>query len=54
MGIDSSRGTVTLADVQNHVETISLPDPLLLKTLKPGDRVDVTYKEAVDVSLDPV
>jgi Cu/Ag efflux protein CusF len=54
VGVDSSRGTVTLADAKNHVETLGLPDPSLLKTLKPGDRVDVTYKEAIDVSLEPV
>jgi Cu/Ag efflux protein CusF len=54
VGTDPSRNTVTLADAQNHVETLGLPDPSLLRTLKPGDRVDVTYKEAVDVSLEPV
>jgi Cu/Ag efflux protein CusF len=54
VGTDPSRNTVTLADAQNHVETLGLPDPSLLGTLKPGDRVDVTYKEAVDVSLEPV
>jgi hypothetical protein len=54
VGVDSSRGTVTLADAKNHVETLGLPDPSLLKTLKPGDRVDVTYKEAIDVSLELV
>lgn len=52
VAVDPSRGTVTLADANNHVETLSLPDQPIVKTLKPGDKVDVTYKEAIDVSLD--
>jgi Cu/Ag efflux protein CusF len=54
VGVDPSRGTITLADAKNHVETLGLPDPMMLKTLKPGDNVDVTYKLAIDVSLEPV
>jgi hypothetical protein len=54
VGVDPSRGTITLADANNYVETLGLPDPSLLKTLKPGDLVDVTYKEAIDVSLEPI
>ena len=53
MGVDQSRGTITLADSKNHVETLGMPDPSLLKTVKPGDHVDVTYREAIDVSLEP-
>jgi Cu/Ag efflux protein CusF len=54
VGVDPSRGTITLADAKNHVETLGLPDPSMLKTLKPGDNVDVTYKLAIDVSLEPM
>jgi Cu/Ag efflux protein CusF len=54
VGVDPSRGTVTLADAKNHVEALSMPDSSVLKTLKPGDHVEVTYKEAIDVSLVPV
>ncbi|MEA2733032.1 MAG: hypothetical protein QOF70_7507 [Acetobacteraceae bacterium] len=54
VAVDSSRGTITLADANNKVETLSVPDPTVLKTLKPGDHVDVTYREAIDVSLDPI
>lgn len=53
VGVDPSRGTITLADSKNHVETLGMPDPSLLKTVKPGDHVDVTYREAIDVSLEP-
>lgn len=54
VGVAPSRGTITLADANNHVETLSVPDPSLLKTLKPGDNVDVTYREAIDISLKSV
>jgi hypothetical protein len=54
VGIDPSRGTITLADARNQVETLGVPDPSMLATLKPGDNVDVIYKEAIDVSLEPV
>jgi Cu/Ag efflux protein CusF len=54
VGIDSSRGTITLADARNQVETLGVPDRSMLATLKPGDNVDVIYKEAIDVSLEPV
>jgi hypothetical protein len=54
VGIDPSRGTITLADANNQVETLGVPDPSMLATLKPGDNVDVIYKEAIDVSLEPV
>jgi hypothetical protein len=54
VGVDPSRGTVTLADAKNHVETLGIPDRSILQTLKPGDNVDVTYREAIDISLQPV
>jgi hypothetical protein len=54
VGVDPSRGTITLADSKNYVETLGVPDPFLLKILKPGDLVDVSYKEAIDVSLEPI
>ena len=53
VGVDASHGTITLADAKNHVETLGVPDPSMLKALKPGDNVEVTYKEAIDVSLEP-
>jgi hypothetical protein len=53
VGVDPSRGTITLADAMNHVETLGAPDPSILATLKPGDNVDVIYKEAIDVTLEP-
>jgi hypothetical protein len=54
LAVDPAHGSVTLADAKNHIETLGLPDPSLLQTLKPGDHVDVTYKQAVDISLGPV
>jgi Cu/Ag efflux protein CusF len=54
VGVDPSRATVTLADAKNHIETLGVPDPSILKTLKPGDNVTVTYKQALIVSLNPV
>jgi len=40
---------------ERTVENAGMPTPSLLKTVKPGDHVDVTYREAIDVSpYDPV
>ena len=54
VGTSPARGTVTLADAKGHVETLGVHDASALNTLQPGDRVAVTYKEAVAISLDPV
>lgn len=53
VGVDQSRGTITLADARNHIETLNVPDRSMLRTVKPGDNVDVTYTEAIDISLEP-
>jgi Cu/Ag efflux protein CusF len=54
VGVDPSRQTVTLADSENHTQTLGVHDQSMLKTLKPGDNIDVTYKEAVIISIEPV
>lgn len=54
VGVNPSRGTITLADAGNHVETVATHDPSVASTLQPGDHVDVTYKEGVVISLTPV
>ena len=53
VGVDQSRSTITLADARNHIETLNVPDRSMLRTVKPGDNVDVTYTEAIDISLEP-
>jgi hypothetical protein len=52
--VASEARTVTLADTNKHVETLGMHDASMLKTLKPGDDVEVTYKEAVVIDLQPV
>ncbi|HYZ63938.1 MAG TPA: hypothetical protein VE650_15935 [Acetobacteraceae bacterium] len=54
VGVNPSRGTLTLADAGNHVETVSTNDRSMLSSVRPGDRVDITYKEGVVISLTPV
>jgi Cu/Ag efflux protein CusF len=54
VGVDPSRQTVTLADSNNHTRTLGVNDQSMLETLKPGDNVEVTYKEAVLIDLDLV
>ncbi len=53
VGVDPSRQTVTLANSQNHTQTLGVHDQSMLKSLKSGDNVNVTYKEAILISLVP-
>jgi cyanate lyase len=54
VGTSPARGTVILADAKGHIETLGVHDASVLDTLQPGDRVAVTYKEAIAISLTPV
>jgi hypothetical protein len=53
VGINPSADTVTLADAKNHLLTLGVPDPSVLQSLHPGDNVDVAYREAVVISVEP-
>ena len=52
--IDLANGTVTLTGPGGNSQTIKARDPANLKKVKVGDLVDITYTEAVAISVQPV
>jgi hypothetical protein len=52
--IDLANGTVTLTGPGGNAQTIKARDPANLRKVKVGDLVDITYTEAVAVSVQPV
>jgi len=52
--IDLQNGTVTLTGPQGRSRTIKAVNPENLKKIKVGDLVDITYSEALAVSVQPV
>ena len=51
--IDLANGTVTLTGPNGGRQTIKARDPENLKKVKVGDLVDITYTEAVAISVKP-
>jgi hypothetical protein len=52
--IDLAKGTVTLTGPGGRSQTIKARDPSNLRRVKVGDLVEITYSEAVAVSVQPV
>jgi Cu/Ag efflux protein CusF len=52
--IDLVNGTVTLTGPGGQSQTIKARDPANLKKVQVGDLVDITYTEAVAISVKPV
>jgi hypothetical protein len=52
--IDLANGTVTLTGPGGNSKTIKARDPSNLKKVQVGDLVDITYTEALAVSVTPV
>ncbi|MGQ0578259.1 MAG: hypothetical protein ACT4PQ_05030 [Betaproteobacteria bacterium] len=52
--IDLANGTVTLTGPQGNSRTIKARDPANLKKVQVGDLVDITYTEALAISVRPV
>jgi hypothetical protein len=50
--IDQKAHTVTIKGPEGKTETIKAKDPKNLKAIKVGDLVDITYAQALVVSLD--
>jgi hypothetical protein len=50
--IDPAVPTVTFMGPRGHTETIHVHDPEKLKGVKVGDMVDITYTEAIAISVD--
>jgi Cu/Ag efflux protein CusF len=53
-GIDKKRGTVTLTDPDGEDVTIKARNPANLERIKEGDLVDITYTQAVAISVERV
>ncbi len=56
VGIDRDRNTLTVRGPAGRVETIAVGDPQnqrALRNLKPGDRLQVTYTEAMAAAIEP-
>jgi hypothetical protein len=51
-GIDKAKGTVTFKDPTGRVSTIRAADPKNLDLIKVGDRVAITYSEALAISVE--
>jgi Cu/Ag efflux protein CusF len=57
LSVDTSKNTVTVRDPQGRMHTMKVQDPDLqarLGRVKAGDNVQVTYTQAVAVSVEPV
>jgi Cu/Ag efflux protein CusF len=52
VAIDAAKQTVTLKGPKGNVETLSIIDPALLKSIKKGDKVEAVYTEALAVSVE--
>jgi len=52
-GIDKSKGTVTLTNADGDSVTIKARDPNNLNKVQVGDLVQITYSEALAVSVEP-
>lgn len=54
--VDTAANTVTLTGPKGNTETVAVKNPELqqkLKQLKPGDEVEITYTEAMALSVTP-
>jgi hypothetical protein len=50
--IDLAKGTVTLKGPEGNSQTIKARNPAILKKVKVGDLVDITYTEAVAIKVE--
>ena len=51
-GIDKNAGTVTLTDPEGEVATVKVRNPKDLERIKQGDLVDISYTQAVAISVE--
>jgi Cu/Ag efflux protein CusF len=51
-GIDKKAQTVTIKGPEGHTETVKARDPKNLDKIKVGDLVEITYTQALVISLD--
>jgi len=54
--VDLTKNTLSFIGSRGMAHTVAVEDPALrefLKQLKPGDEVEVTYREAMAISIEP-
>jgi hypothetical protein len=51
--VDPQESTITLKGPQGNVVTLDVHNPDQFKVVKEGDQVEVTYTEAVALSVEP-
>ena len=52
IGVDPQKSTITLKGPRGNVVTLNVQNPDQFKVVKKGDQVDVTYTEAVALSVE--
>jgi hypothetical protein len=53
IGVDPKKSTITLKGPRGNVVTLDVRNPDQFKVVKKGDQVEVTYTEALAVSVEP-
>ena len=53
IGVDPKKSTITLKGPRGNVVTLNVQNPEHFKVVKKGDQVDVTYTEALALSVEP-
>ncbi|MCL4798098.1 MAG: hypothetical protein KJ025_00820 [Burkholderiales bacterium] len=53
IGVDPKKSTITLKGPRGNVVTLNVQNPDQFKVVKKGDQVQVTYTEAVALSVEP-
>ena len=53
IGVDPKKSTITLKGPRGNVVTLNVQNPDQFKVVKKGDQVEVTYTEALALSVEP-
>ena len=53
IGVDAKKKTITLKGPRGNIVTLDVQNPDQFKVVKKGDQVDVTYTEALALSVEP-
>lgn len=53
IALDPKKSTITLKGPRGNVMTLPVQNPVQFKVVKKGDQIEVTYTEAVAISLEP-
>ena len=53
VAVDPAKSTITIKGPKGHVTTLNVQNPDQFKVVKAGDHIEVTYTEAVALSVEP-